>query len=76
EFIRGVLDHYGFETSTRGDMLDAKCARLPENDTRRLLMRLGYLMAVTRLMDMRMDNEEQVAAEVQRFINDAESRDG
>ena len=57
-------------------MLDAKCARLPENDTRRLLMRLGYLMAVTRLMDMRMDDEAQVQAEVERFINDAESRDG
>jgi pyruvate,water dikinase len=76
EFIRRVLDRYGFETTTRGDMLDAKCARLPENDTRRLLMRLGYLMAVTRLMDMRMDDEAQVQAEVERFINDAESRDG
>jgi pyruvate,water dikinase len=76
EFIRRVLDRYGFETTTRGDMLDAKCARLPENDTRRLLMRLGDLMAVTRLMDMRMDDEAQVQAEVERFINDAESRDG
>jgi pyruvate,water dikinase len=76
EFIRKVLERYGFETATRGDMIDAKCSRLPENDTRRLLMRLGYLMAVTRLMDMRMDNEEQVDAEVERFIKDSESRDG
>ncbi|WP_207261312.1 PEP/pyruvate-binding domain-containing protein [Desulfovibrio sp. Huiquan2017] len=76
EFIRRVLDSYGFETSTRGDMIDAKCARLPENDIRRLLMRLGYLMAVTRLMDMRMDSEEQVDAEVERFIREAGSRDG
>jgi pyruvate,water dikinase len=76
DFIRRVLDHYGFETVTRGDMIDARCARMPENDIRRLLRRLGYLMAVTRLMDMRMDNEEQVAAEVERFIAEAESRDG
>lgn len=75
EFIRGVLDHYGFDTQTRGDMIDAKCARLDENETRRQLVRLGYLMAVTRLMDMRMDDEEQVAAEVARFIENAENRD-
>ncbi|WP_316896650.1 PEP/pyruvate-binding domain-containing protein [Pseudodesulfovibrio indicus] len=76
EFIRQVLDSYGFDTATRGDMIDAKCARLPENETRRLLMRLGYLMAVTRLMDMRLEDEEQVAAEVKRFLAEAEQRDG
>ncbi|QGY40350.1 pyruvate, water dikinase [Pseudodesulfovibrio cashew] len=75
EFIRRVLERYGFETSTRGDMIDARCARLGENDTRRLLARLGYLMAMTRLMDMRLDDEEQVEAEVERFIADAENRD-
>jgi pyruvate,water dikinase len=74
EFIRGVLDRYGFETSTRGDMIDAKAVRLEENQTHRLLVRLGYLMAVTRLMDMRMENEEQVAAEVEKFLADAEKR--
>jgi len=74
EFIRRVLDRYGFETETRGDMIDAKAIRLGENETRRLLVRLGYLMAVTRLMDMRMDTEEQVAAEVERFIDQAEQR--
>ncbi|WP_319467736.1 PEP/pyruvate-binding domain-containing protein [uncultured Pseudodesulfovibrio sp.] len=75
EFIRRVLKHYGFEIQTRGDMIDARCHRLGENETRRILMRLGYLMAITRLMDMRMQNEEQVAIEVERFIESAESRD-
>ena len=28
DFIRRVLDSYGFETSTRGDMIDAKVARI------------------------------------------------
>jgi len=74
EFIRQVLERYGFDTSTRGDMIDAKHSRGDENETRRLLARLGYLMAVTRLMDMRMDSEEMVVAEVERFIEDAESR--
>ena len=75
DFIRRVLDFYGFETSTRGDMIDAKVSRIGENETRRLLARLGYLMAVTRLMDMRMDSREQVVAEVERFIADAERKD-
>ena len=75
EFIRRVLERYGFETRTRGDMIDANFARQGEKETQRLLVRLGYLMAMTRLMDMRMDNEEQVAEEVERFVEDAENRD-
>ncbi|MBI9079309.1 MAG: pyruvate, water dikinase [Pseudodesulfovibrio sp.] len=75
EFIRRVLDHYGFDTKTRGDMLDAACSRLEENEIRRLLVRLGYLLATTRLMDMRMDSGEQVEAEVKWFIDNAEKRD-
>ena len=75
EFIRQVLDRYGFDTRTRGDMIDATFARQGENETRRLLVRLGYLMAVTRLMDMRMENEEQVAQEVEKFLQNAEHRD-
>ena len=74
-FIHRVLAHYGFETQTRGDMIDAKCARLDENETRRLLARLGYLMAVTRLMDMCMDTDERVDQEVEKFIHEAERRD-
>ncbi|WP_419784862.1 PEP/pyruvate-binding domain-containing protein [Pseudodesulfovibrio sp.] len=75
-FIQRVLDRYGYETTTRGDMIDAKVSKISENDTRRLLARLGYLMAITRLMDMRMEDEGQVEAEVDRFIVDAEHRDG
>ncbi len=74
KFIRGVMERYGFETKTRGDMLDAKIARIGENETRRLLARLGYLMAVSRLMDMRMDTEAQVELEVEKFMVDAERK--
>jgi len=75
EFIQRVLDHYGFETTTRGDMLDAKCARMSEKQAQKLLARLGYLLAMTRLMDMRMESEAQVEAEVARFIEDAGCKD-
>ncbi|NDV18296.1 pyruvate, water dikinase [Pseudodesulfovibrio sp. JC047] len=75
EFIRQILECYGFETETRGDMIDARCARLNENETQRMLVRLGYLMAVTRLMDMRLTSEEQILDEVKKFVKEAENRD-
>lgn len=74
-FVQKVLDKYGFDTTIRGDLIDARCSQVGENKIRRLLVRLGYLMAITRLMDIRMDDMEQVEAEVDRFIEEAESRD-
>ncbi|MUM76799.1 pyruvate, water dikinase [Pseudodesulfovibrio sp. F-1] len=74
-FIELVLSHYGFEVKARGDMLDAGCARLDENETRRLLARLGFLLAVTRLMDMSLETEQDVVREVQRFLEDSERQD-
>ncbi|MBI9109591.1 PEP/pyruvate-binding domain-containing protein [Maridesulfovibrio ferrireducens] len=76
EFIRRVLDHYGFKIEIHGDMLDAICSRISEKDTCVLLNILGYLLAVTRLMDMRLQNEKQVKAEVRLFIESAERLDG
>ncbi len=73
-FIRKVLEHYGFETTSKGDMIDASTARMDENETRRLLARLGYLLAATRLMDMALSDEKQVDQKVEAFINSFESR--
>lgn len=69
EFISKVLEHYGFETETRGDMLLAFSSRLEAKATKSQLAVLGYLMAVTRMMDMRLNNSEQVEVELQKFID-------
>ncbi|WP_034602947.1 PEP/pyruvate-binding domain-containing protein [Maridesulfovibrio frigidus] len=76
EFISQVLDSYGFEINIRGDMLDAVCRRMSENDTFVLLVRLGYLLAVTRLMDMRLESTDQVAVEFTKFMDQVEELDG
>ncbi|WP_027175543.1 PEP/pyruvate-binding domain-containing protein [Desulfovibrio aminophilus] len=68
EFLTGVLTRLGFECSTRGDMLDAKYARKPENDTQKRLAALGYLTAVTRLMDMGLKDREQVEGLVDQHL--------
>ncbi|WP_432736716.1 PEP/pyruvate-binding domain-containing protein [Maridesulfovibrio sp. FT414] len=76
EFIKRVLEHYGFDTTLRGDMLDAVSSRLDRDATAGQLRVLGYLLAVTRLMDMRLETGDQVDAEVINFVNEAESLDG
>lgn len=74
-FITRILERYGFEVSAKGDLLDAKCARMDENDTRKRLARLGYLMAVTRLMDMSLNSEEDVDKAVDNFFRQAENHE-
>ncbi|NDV22085.1 PEP/pyruvate-binding domain-containing protein [Desulfovibrio sp. JC022] len=75
EFIRKALDHYGFEIEIHGDTLQAFSSRLDSTATSRQLTVLGYLMAVTRMMDMRLDNAGQVEAELKKFISAVEGID-
>ncbi|WP_415716507.1 PEP/pyruvate-binding domain-containing protein [Maridesulfovibrio sp.] len=72
EFISRVLIHYGFETETRGDMLDAFSSRMDHDSTAKQLAVLGYLMAVTRMMDMRLNSSDDVARELEAFISAVE----
>ena len=68
QFIDQVLTTFGFDTSCRGDMLDATFARAPLAATRCALTRLGMLLAATRLMDVRLTSTQQVREEVETFI--------
>ena len=72
EFISRVLAHYGFETEMRGDMLDAFSSRMDHDSTAKQLAVLGYLMAVTRMMDMRLNSSDDVVRELEAFISAVE----
>ncbi len=76
DFISRVLVSYGFEIDIRGDMLDAVCSKMSEHDTYVRLVRLGYLLAVTRLMDMRFESSGQVGVEYAKFMDQVERLDG
>ncbi|TIH12920.1 pyruvate, water dikinase [Marinifilum sp. JC120] len=76
EFIAKALEYYGFETEMRGDTLSAFSSRLDSRATAQQLIVLGYLMAVTRMMDMRLENSAQVDAELKNFISSVEGIDG
>ena len=68
QFIDQVLTFFGFETSRRGDMLDASFARAPLAETELALTRLGMLLAATRLMDVRLTSKQHAAEEAEKFI--------
>jgi pyruvate,water dikinase len=76
-FIRQVLERFGYEIQIRGDMLDASYMRLPADETARALNVLGLVLAVTRLMDVRLDDSAAVQNEalifLQRFFPEDQS---
>ncbi len=67
-FIDRVLGSFGFRTSLRGEMLDASMSRASMAETSLALQRLGMLLAATRMMDMRLTNEQQAADEADTFL--------
>ena len=71
-FVQQVLEHFGYETSIKGDMLDASFTRMPAPETSRALHVLGVVLAETRLMDIKLsgtaDARQQATAFIQRFF--------
>jgi pyruvate, water dikinase len=68
-FIDRVLSGFGFQITIRGEMLDASLARASATETGIALKRLGMLLAATRMMDMRLTNEQQALDEADRFLD-------
>jgi pyruvate,water dikinase len=67
-FISRVLGRSGFSISTRGDLLDARFLRSEETETLKRLTELGYMMGVTKLMDMGLTDPSQVDILVEEFL--------
>lgn len=74
DFIAAVLSRFGFVISRRGDLLDAKFMGASEGDIQKRLAVLGYLMAKTRLMDIRLNDADTVADETARFLSEIRSQ--
>ena len=67
-FVQDVLERFGYETQIRGDMLDASFTRMGADETGRALRALGLVLAVTRLMDMRLADEDSARQEADSFM--------
>ena len=67
EFITRILQADGFQLTTKGDMLDARLTHLESSDIRKSLHILGRILAMTRLMDMRLRTPGEVDGMVEEF---------
>jgi pyruvate,water dikinase len=67
-FVQNVLERFGYETGIRGDMLDASFTRMSMNETARALSALGLVLAVTRLMDIRLEDGAEARQEADSFM--------
>jgi pyruvate,water dikinase len=68
QFIETVLGVFGFDVKIHGELLDASLARGSLQQTSLGLIRLGRLLAYTRMMDMRLRSAIDAAAEANQFI--------
>jgi pyruvate,water dikinase len=67
-FVRQVLEHFGCETTIKGDMLDASYMRMPAAETAHALEVLGLVLAVTRLMDVKLADSAEAKSEASHFL--------
>jgi pyruvate,water dikinase len=67
-FVQDVLERFGYETGIRGDMLDASFSRMGASETARALSALGLILAVTRLMDIRLADGIEARQEADSFM--------
>ncbi len=68
-FIARVLGENGFGVAVKGDRLDAHMNRFCVEETRTGLVRLGRVLAMTRLMDMRLNAPEQIDPLIEEFYS-------
>ncbi len=66
--IERALSHFGFAITRRGDLLEANLAREGEQVIQRRLAMLGYLMAMTRMLDMQLTDDEAAERAYQAFL--------
>jgi pyruvate, water dikinase len=66
--VTRVLTHFGFTVRVTGDLLDARLPRIPEHIAQKRLAMLGYLLAGTRMLDMRLADAADGDAWVKVFL--------
>lgn len=67
--LERVLGEHGFTVNVTGDMLDATFSRHPQAATRKALAVLGYVLACTRMLDMRLESEDHADSVAGEFLD-------
>lgn len=68
QYLASVLSRLGFVTVLKGELLEASITRMPRPAMEAALEQLGRLLGSTRLLDMALENESQVAALTESFF--------
>ncbi len=68
EFLGGVLAAHGFELAVTGDLIDAALNRPTRKTLLEKMEIIGALLGSTRMLDMRLDNDQAVATLTERFL--------
>jgi pyruvate,water dikinase len=68
QFLAGVLDRLGFETTIKGDLLEASLGRLDRPAMEPVLDQVGRLLAASRLLDMALKTPGQVQRLIELFF--------
>lgn len=68
QFMERILVHHGFEVKSHGDLLHASLKHLPSEMLLDKMAMIGRLLGVTRLLDIRLRDQEQVAELAATFL--------
>lgn len=69
QFLANILTRLGFETSIKGDLIEASLMRLDQPAMETALDQLGRLLGTSRLLDMALKTPEQVVALTESFFH-------
>jgi pyruvate,water dikinase len=69
QFLEAVLQHYGFTTTTKGDLIDGRLVERSQEEIYELLDNLGKLLGATKLMDLVLREGGQVPELVSQYLN-------
>ena len=68
-FLSAVLDRLEFSVEHKGDLLEARLLGIDGHSLQQKLDMLGRLLGASKLMDMVLDDDRQVASCVEEFYN-------
>ncbi len=67
DFVQAVLLENGFQVTPKGDLLDSRIQQLTAKELVKRLKVVGRLLGITKLMDMRLKDDEMVENLVKEF---------
>ena len=67
EYVEAILEESGFQVTSKGDLLDARLQHIAAEELLQKLEVVGRLLGVTKLMDMRLKDDNMVQEQIRAF---------